>query len=153
MKYFTIILFAVALFSCQNNTPKTEDIKGIKPAITHCYLSAFNNDTVQLQLRDSNNVTTGILNYLPYEKDSRIGNLYDVKFAGDTLFAMYKSIQEGSENICEMAMLKKENKYILTNDIWASDNYKYDSTYTNGKFIAKSKILFNGDTLLQANCQ
>lgn len=152
MKYLTIFSFVIYLCSCNTETNKKEDNKTVKPVTTACYLAAFHQDTVMLQLKDSSSVLTGILNYLPYEKDGTIGTLYNVKISGDTLFAMYQSMQEGQESFCEMAMLKKDNNYILTNDIWSYNNYKYDSSYTHGKFIDKSKISFDGDTLKVANC-
>ncbi len=153
MKHLTIISLVIILCSCNSETNKKEENKTVKPVTTSCYLAAFHQDTVMLQLKDSNSVITGILNYLPYEKDGTIGSLYNVKISGDTLFAMYQSMQEGQESFCEMAMLKKDSSYILTNDIWSNNpNYKYDSTYTHGKFIDKNKIAFNGDTLKVANC-
>lgn len=153
MKYLTIVSLAIFLSSCNNEPNKKEESKKVKPVTTACYVSAFHQDTVSLQLKDSNSVLTGILNYLPYEKDGTIGSLYDVKLSGDTLFAMYQSIQEGQESFCEMAMLKKNNTYILTNDISGGPNYKFDSSYTHGKFIDKSKITFDGDTLTAINCK
>jgi hypothetical protein len=152
MKYLTIVTTAIILCSCNNQTNKKEENKTAKPVTTSCYIYAFHQDTVMLQLKDSNSVFTGTLNYLPYEKDGTIGSLYNIKTSGDTLFAMYQSTQEGQESFCEMAMLKKDNSYILTNDIWSNTNYKYDSSYTYGKFIDKNKISFNGDTLKVANC-
>ncbi len=149
-----IILFAVVIFliSCNNATSKKEDKQLTKATIT-CYLYAFNNDTVNMQLKDSNQALTGTLNYLSYEKDSRTGTLYDMQFSGDTLMGIYKSYQEGMETICEIAMLKNGNSYTLTNDIWGSDNYKFDANYTHGKFIDKTKITFTGDTLKVVNCK
>ena len=152
MKSVTIILFIIFLSGCNNKTNHQEENKTGKVVTVSCYLSAFHQDTVMLQLKDSNSVLTGLLNYLPYEKDGTIGNLYDIKVNGDTLFAMYQSTQEGQESFCEMAMLKKNNSYILTDDIWNNTNYKFDSSYTHGKFINKNNISFNGDTLKVTNC-
>jgi hypothetical protein len=153
MKYLTLVSLAIFLCSCNSETNSKEEHKTAKPVTTTCYIAAFHQDTVTMQLKDSNSIITGVLNYLPYEKDSRIGNLYDMKFSGDTLFAMYQSTQEGQETFCEMAMLKKNNSYILTNDIWSGNNYKFDTSYTHGKFVDKNKIAFNGDTLTAANCK
>lgn len=52
-----------------------------------------------------------------------------------------------------MAILKKGDTYILTNDHFGGDNYKYDAAYTNGKFIDKNKITFTGDTLKLVTCR
>jgi hypothetical protein len=153
MKYLTTILLAICLYSCNNEPNKKEESKTENTVTTTCYLAAFHQDTVTLQLKDSNNVLAGSLDYLPYEKDGTIGSLYDIKISGDTLFAMYQSTQEGQESFCEMAMLKKNSTYILTNDILGGNNYKFDTSYTHGKFIDKSKIAFDGDTLKAINCK
>ena len=153
MKYLSIFFSTIILLSCNNqSTQKEESNTAFKPTIT-CYLYTLNNDSVKLQLKDSNNIISGNLDYLPYEKDGTIGALYDLKFMGDTLFGMYKSYQEGMEFVGEIAMLKKGNTIILTNDNVESENYKLDSLYTNGKFVNRSKITFAGDTLQLVNCK
>lgn len=153
MKYSIFFSFIIVLSSCNNEPSKKEESKTESTFTTTCYLAASNQDTVTLQLKDSNSVLTGTLDYLPYEKDGTIGNLYDIKQSGDTLFAIYKSYQEGIETKGEIALLKKANTYLLTNEIWGSGNYKFDSSYTNGKFIDKTKIAFDGDTLIEVNCK
>jgi hypothetical protein len=159
LEYFKIEMkkiypFALLFFcSCKNNTEKKEAKNETKTVITNCYLAAFNRDTTFLKITDSASALSGELNYLPYEKDGSIGVLKSISINGDTLFGIYEYEQEGIQNICEMAMLKKDNNYILTNDIWGSDNYVYDSTQTRGKFISRNKITFTGDTLhLTNNC-
>lgn len=152
MKHLSLLIATIILLSCNNQSTKKEEAKPTSTVTTSCYLFALNNDSVKLQLTDSNHIITGNLDYLPFEKDAAIGKLYDMKMKGDTLLGMYKYYQEGMEFIGEMAMLKKGNNIILTNDNFASDNYKLDSSYNNGKFIDKSKITFTGDTLKPVNC-
>lgn len=152
MRLLLACLLMAAMVACQNspnnvsNASKTVDT-------TTCFLSALNQDSVILLLRDSMGVLSGKLDYLPYEKDGTIGDLYNLTYKGDTLFGTYKSMQEGQETVGEIALLKRGNTFILTNDIWGGDNYQYDSAYTNGKFINKSKIAFTGDTLKAWNCK
>jgi hypothetical protein len=154
MRFFIILLLlACAMSSCNNQESAQKEIKPTANIKFSCYVYAWNNDTVSLQLKDSNAIITGTLNYLPYEKDGTIGELYDMKVFGDTLFGTYKSFQEGIETIGEMALLKKGDTYILTNDNWGGDNYKYDTANTNGKFVDKSKITFTGDTLKLVTCK
>lgn len=148
-----LLPIALLIFcACQNNTEKKEMKEEKKTVTTNCYLAAFNNDTTFLKITDSASVLSGELNYLPWEKDASIGILRNITINGDTLFGIYEHDQEGMHSICEIALLKKDNNYILTNDIWGGDNYAYDSTYTIGKFIAKNKITFTGDTLHPAQC-
>lgn len=152
MRLVLACLLMAAMVGCQNtsnnvaNASKTVDT-------TTCFLSALNQDTVTLKLRDSVGVLSGKLDYLPYEKDGTIGDLYNLSYNGDTLFGTYKSMQEGQESVGEIALLKRGNTFILTDDIWGGDNYQLDTAYTNGKFINKSKITFAGDTLKACNCK
>lgn len=152
-KLLGLIVATLLLNSCNNTENNKNHYEDNKRALQQCYLYAWNNDTVSLQLKDSNSIITGTLNYLPYEKDGTLGELYNMRFLGDTLFGTYKSYQEGTETIGEMAMLKRGDTYILTTDNWGGDNYKYDSAYTNGKFINKNKITFTGDTLKLVTCK
>lgn len=152
MKFIKLFVVIAFLASCSNDSNKKVEIKQKNSTTTSCYLYALNKDSISLQLKDSNGILTGLLNYLPYEKDGTIGNLYDLKFMGDTLIGMYKSEQEGIQSVGEMALLKLGNKFILTNENEGGSNYKWDSSYNNGRFIDKSKITFSGDTLQAINC-
>lgn len=152
MKKIILLSASVVLFSCGNKPTKIEESKPSLPSKQTCYSHSFNNDIVNLSIKDSNNNITGTLEYLPYEKDGTIGVFNNAYYKGDTLFCTYTAEEEGQTTIYEMAMLKVKNSYILTNDIWGGSNYKFDTTYTNGKFIDKSKITFTGDTLQETNC-
>lgn len=159
----SIALASTVLFSC-NQSAKTEHTTNenttsetaTKETITNeniavdnkqVYLYAQNRDTTRLILDIAGNSISGKLDILPYQKDSRIGVITDGQMKGDTLFAMYKSMQEGEESECEIAFLKKEGSYILTNDIFFESNYQYNSDYSKGSFKDKNSIKFDGDTL------
>lgn len=116
MKLLLACLLMAAMGACQNSSNKVADTNK-KVDTTTCFLSAFNQDTVTLQLRDSMGVLSGKLDYLPYEKDGTIGDLYNLTNKGDTLFGTYKSMQEGQETVGEIALLKRGNTFILTNEI------------------------------------
>lgn len=150
----SVLIASITLISCnQNTTPKGEDNKQSEATETKsCYFFAFKTDTVFLSLTQGKDSITGELNYIPYEKDSRFGTLSGGYFIGDTLFALYNSTQEGQTSDCEMAMLKKGDAYILTNDIWG-DNYTYNSDYTKGSFVSRAKIEFDGEELKPCNCK
>lgn len=159
----SIALASTVLFSC-NQSAKTEQTTNenttsetaTKETITNeniavgnkqVYLYAQNRDTTRLILEIAGNPISGKLDILPFQKDSRIGVLADVQIKGDTLFAMYTSMQEGNESECEIAFLKKGDSYILTNDIFFESNYQYNSDYSKGSFKDKNSIKFDGDTL------
>lgn len=153
MKLFIVIAVVIALFACNNQANHSSNEKHNNAVSNSCFMYALNKDSIILKLQDSSSILKGELQYLPYEKDGTIGNLYDMKWFGDTLFGLYKSYQEGEETISEIALLKKANTYLLTNEIWGSANYKFDSSNTHGKFIDKNKIAFDGDTLTAVNCK
>lgn len=98
-------------------------------------------------LQNTNEEITGTLSILPFEKDSRIGTIYAGKMNGDTLYAMFNSTQEGQDSDCEIAFLRKENGFVLTNDFYSETNYQYNKDYTKGSFISKGKIKFDGEFL------
>ena len=150
----SLLLIGITLFSCnQNAAPRSEDSKQSEIIKTkNCYFFAFKTDTVFLSLNQGKDSITGELNYIPYEKDSRFGTLSGGYFSGDTLFALYNSTQEGQTSDCEMALLKKDNGYVLTNDIWGN-NYTFNSDYTKGSFISKGKIKFDGEELKPCDCK
>jgi hypothetical protein len=128
-----------------NATEKLDEIHSSEQQ----YLFAQNKDSIRLVLNVQNNQVYGTLDFLPYEKDGRQGSLYNVTYKGDTLFAWYRSIQEGETSDAEIAFLKKDNSLILTNDIYGESNYKYNSDYSKASFINKNLIKFDGDTLLK----
>lgn len=138
----TAIAFLLA--SCDNNSTPTSG--------TTCYLSAANKDSISLTLNYAASEITGELNILPFEKDSRRGTLKNGKMQGDTLFAIYDSQQEGMRSECEIAFLKKDATYILSNDIYSETNYVYNADYTKGNFKDKSAIKFDGETLGAIDC-
>lgn len=153
MKPFILFVIATLLFACSNQSTHLANEKQKQTVSNSCFIYALNKDSIILKLQDSSSILKGELHYLPYEKDGTIGNLYNLKWQGDTLFGMYKSEQEGIESIGEIALFKKANSFVLTNDIWATSNYVYDSNYTNGKFINKTKIVFDGEELKEVDCK
>lgn len=157
-KISTIALASTILFSCNQQTNTENSTTEITSNETttkdnvavdnkQVYLFAQNRDTTLLVLENTGNAISGKLDILPFQKDSRIGVLADGQIKGDTLFAMYTSMQEGNESECEIAFLKKGDSYILTNDIFGESNYQYNSDYSKGSFKDKNSIKFDGDTL------
>ncbi len=157
VKLITIIIVSASFFvACNNNPPKdinkvAASQKSVKTEKS-CYLYSSNNDTVYLSLNTDSNRLSGELNFLPFEKDARIGTLSELKYQGDTLYAQYNSTQEGMTNICEIAFLKTKEGYIVTDDIWGGDNFQYNEAYTVGTFKDKHKIKFNGYLLKSVAC-
>ncbi len=153
----TIITISALFISCSESKPNidnTDIATDTTNAIiieTNAYLYGNNGDTILLNLQNTNQDITGALSILPFEKDSRMGTIHAGKMSGDTLFAIYNSTQEGQDSECEIAFLKKNDGYILTNDIYGETNYQYNKDYTKGSFIDKSKIKFDGEFLKKVN--
>lgn len=150
--FFGVAFFLFLLvISCKKNEVKNSEkpVQKVEAEnqINEYYLYARDKDTIQLFLGVIDNKLTGKLNYLPFEKDARIGTLELIEMKGDTLYAIYNSTQEGQNTSCEIALLKNEGNYILTNAIYGGSNYEFNSDYSKGYFKNKSQIKFDGDIL------
>lgn len=111
------------------------------------YLYAKAKDTVRMTLKSTYKLISGELHLLPFAKDSRRGTITDGQMKGDTLFAIYKSTQEGQESECEIALLKRGDEFVLSDDFFGESNYKYNDAYTKGWFKDRKKITFEGYVL------
>ena len=154
MKRTLTILAATCIFaSCSENKPNTTntavatDTTNAVVVESNAYLYGKNGDTVLLMLQNTNEEITGTLSILPFAKDSRTGTIYAGKINGDTLYAMFRSTQEGQDSDCEIAFLKKDNGFVLTNDIYSETDYQYNIDYTKGSFVNQGKIKFDGEFL------
>jgi len=149
LKIIILALTTTAIMVSCNQETKTQNVENENPttANNQTYLHTKNRDTTLLTLEIGENSISGKLDILLYEKDSRRGEIVDGHLKGDTLFAIYKSMQEGLESESEIAFLKKVASYIMTNDIFGERNYQYNSDYTKGSFKNKNTIKFDGNTL------
>lgn len=113
LHYLFCLLSLLALVACQSksNTEATTDTSGnpthdaktpLPSAI--CYQAIKGLDTFRLQVKVAGNRATGTLAYRFSEKDSSYGNI-DGQMHGDTLYAMYTYMSEGSRSQREVAFL------------------------------------------------
>ncbi len=103
MKYI-ILVFAVAftLSSCSSNSDKSNDsldtIAVVQPRtpLKHalCFLRSEGRDSTSIELVIKDNKVTGLMNWLPYEKDSRKGKLAGT-INNDTIEVVWSFMQEG----------------------------------------------------------
>lgn len=152
MKNFTIAIALISILaSCKGSKKESNNENAengnAELSIGGNYLHANNGDTVLLVLQNTDSMISGKLDILPYQKDSRKGTIENGEMKGDTLFAIFNSMQEGSRSDCEIAFLKNGNSFILSNDIYGMDNYQYNSDYSKGSFINRKTIKFDGETL------
>jgi len=121
MKYIILytILISSLLFACGNknqtsavNQDKTEAIENkIFVPVTTCYMGSMGKDSFHLKVETFENVVTGSLAYLFYEKDQQRGT-FEGKFSSDTLWADYTYSSEGQTSIRQIAFLFKDGKAI-----------------------------------------
>lgn len=144
-------IMTLSIQSCKNNKEETSTptpAAEIQPtAAEQVYMHVVGKDSIVLVLKNMNGKIEGKLDISYFEKDSRRGTISNGTMQGDTLYANYLSMQEGEQSDCEIAFLKKDDTFIMTNDFIGEDNYQYSQDYTKGSFKHKNKIKFDGDTL------
>ena len=120
MKNHLILLPAILLASCAGDDNRQKDntddaLKVVtevstNTADTSCYLRTIgekNQDSSKLQLIVKNDIVTGSLQYLPYQKDARKGTLSGKK-EGDIINAQWTYVQEGMEDTLTVSFKFKE---------------------------------------------
>lgn len=107
-------LFIYFLAAC-NNIKMEDQNSSIKTNLvtepSSCY--SFNNgkDSIKMSIEITNNEAKGDLNFNYYEKDSNTGT-FTGNLNGDTLWANYTFISEGTESNREIVFLKQGDKWI-----------------------------------------
>ncbi|GAB2972903.1 hypothetical protein GCM10027049_03520 [Mucilaginibacter puniceus] len=125
MKHIIFILaIAVIITSCNATGDKSEaalsDTLTAAPAPRTpnaqalCFLRTEGNnnqDTTSIELVIKNNKVTGIMNWMPYQKDNRMGKLQgDIK--NDTIEVVWTFIQEGMTDTLNL-QFKLDNNHLL----------------------------------------
>ncbi len=141
-------LAGILLLSCNGNTKQSTTVPEVEPAkavpITEpasCYAMIKNKDKVLLHITITNNKVNGDLIYSFFEKDKNTGTIQG-NMKGDTLFAEYKFMSEGTESIREVVFLKNGDDFV--------EGYG-DSEEKNGRMIFKntSGLNFNNNLILK----
>lgn len=120
MKNYTFLLPALFLASCvgteREQKENTDDALTVVTEVstntgdTTCYLRTIgerSEDSSKLQLIIRNDVVTGSLQYLPYQKDSRKGTILGKK-EKDIITATWTYMQEGTEDTLTVSFQYKE---------------------------------------------
>lgn len=110
----------ISILSCNNenkesatadtDTLKEPEMKIMIPT-SGCYEGVSGKDSFFLKTEIFPNVVTGTLDYNFYEKDDNKGEI-DGVLKGDTLFANYSFMSEGTKSVREVAFLLKNNEAI-----------------------------------------
>ncbi len=112
----------------------------IPSSITGCFLAVLSRDSIWMKLNINDQQVEGELNYLFFEKDKSKGRLTG-SVHGDTLFARYTFMAEGTESIREVAFLKKGDDWV--------EGYGEMDMETGTRFKNKQSLDFNNKTILK----
>lgn len=112
------VVFMSVLVSCkkemETEKPATTSDKIVaeEQELQECYRAILKKDTISLTLNMKNSqLSSGNLSYNFYEKDKNEGALVG-EMKGDTLYADYTFISEGTSSVREVAFLKKGDSYV-----------------------------------------
>ena len=141
-----LLLIATLLVACKKEE-KPEIPKPVLPSkeITSnslaCYSYIKEKDTIQANLIIQSEKVGGDLIYKLFEKDKNTGTIAGI-MKGDTLFAEYTFMSEGTSSIREVAFLRKKNQLI--------EGYG-DMKDVAGKMVFKDKksLNFTGSIILK----
>lgn len=107
-----------------------------------CYRVILKKDTISLTLNIKNGqISSGNLSYNFYEKDKSEGTLVG-EMKGDTLYADYTFMSEGTSSVREVAFLKKGDAYV--------EGFGAVVDHNKGKvtFKDKKQLQFDGNVML-----
>ena len=79
---------------------------------TYCFTKHFNQDVTDIKLTITSNAVTGIMNWIPYQKDSARGTLKGNKNAAGEMDLMYDYMIEGNQQT-ETKVMKIEEGNLL----------------------------------------
>jgi hypothetical protein len=142
------VVFMTVFISCkkemetEEHAVASEKIVVEEPKSQECYQAILKKDTISLILNIKNGqLSSGNLNYNFYEKDKNQGTLIG-ELKGDTLYADYTFMSEGTSSVREVAFLKKGDSYIEGFGDVVDDN--------KGKvtFKDKKQLKFDGNVVL-----
>ena len=114
---------SIFIASCSSNSNKTANkdsvdahaadtgkITSATPAASSlCFLKTEGKDTTSIELVTKGIKVTGIMNWLPYQKDSRKGTLEGM-VKGDTINALWSFMQEGMKDTLNLKFVLKNGE-------------------------------------------
>jgi hypothetical protein len=112
-----IIFAAIIIIAACNEAPSEAAVAETPSASTDstankfCYARYENQDTVLLNLVFLDSLVTGDLSYRLHEKDKNNGKIRGV-LKGDTIFADYTFLSEGTSSVREIVFLRKDNEIV-----------------------------------------
>lgn len=129
------------LYGITETKEETKETTTKKNEPIGCYEYAKDSTKLRLSIVITDNVVTGDLMVDYYQKDKNNGTIQG-QMKGDTLFADYRFLSEGTNSVREVAFLRKGNE-------WVEGFGEVEEQ--NGKFVFKNKaaLTFNNNMVLQ----
>jgi hypothetical protein len=123
MQEFILIGVLLLIFSSCKMRDETQAVQiNETEADSACYVYVQGRDSIKLSLRQRQGKIRGDLQFGFYEKDKSYGTI-EGEMKGDTLFANYSFTSEGTLSSREVALLKRDDSFILgSGDIANSGN-------------------------------
>jgi hypothetical protein len=134
---------ALAVLLACSRTTTTEERPRTNSASYKCYSSFTDKDSVFVKVAYDGDQVMGDIVYKLFEKDKNIGD-FDGKLYGDTIFAVYNFISEGTVSTREVAFLKQGNTLI-------EGFAPMDESGT--RFKNKGEVDFSGIVLQEGDCR
>ncbi len=110
----SVILLIIFFASCntsQKQNSETTNTTNKAGEAAGCYIYSKDSNNVRMHITQTGNAVTGDLVYEYFEKDKNTGTIKG-EMKGDTLYADYSFMSEGTNSVREVAFLKRGNEWI-----------------------------------------
>jgi hypothetical protein len=104
------VLFGLFVVCCNQREATTRE--GKASLDTLCYTFIQKQDTIKLSFSVNESKIEGALQFRFYEKDKTTGSI-EGEMKGDTIFATYQFMSEGTLSVREVAFLKTDTALIM----------------------------------------
>lgn len=141
----TLLLFSCANEEQRSGAPQQSGISAPAP-VTVCYRFDSGQQHNWIELTRAQDSAWGNLHYTFEEKDSRHGP-FTGKFHGDTLWALYKGMIEGSVEPQEIAFLLHDEK------LYEAQGPQQNDSKGVARYTQRNPLTFNdADAMGKGNC-
>jgi hypothetical protein len=110
---FLASAFTLAAVGCTNESTPTSAPVQMPAQEKHCYLLLENQDSIFVELSIIGEEITGIMNYIPFEKDAARGTVIGQKHTNGECKLQYKYILEGMMQTEEKWVKIESNKLLI----------------------------------------
>jgi hypothetical protein len=125
------------------HAPSSPSVTVIKQQLdgTFCFNKVWNKDITDIQLTIAGDVVTGVMNWIPYQKDGARGTLKGTKNAAGEFDLMYDYMIEGSQQTETKIMKIEDGKLLVKVGELLDPNYDGRLIYKDVNQAKYSEIL------------